>query len=713
MLPIDHRARLSRASLLAVGLLAAAHVHAQTVDAPTAYDATDLDAVKVFGERQGMGLQETADSGALGSRSLLDTPFSISVVDKEDIARRQATTLGQVFINDPSVFAAEPSASTVWWGTQIRGLGVHNHYVDGVPLLMQWGGEFPLETVETVTALKGLGGFMYGFGAPGGIISYETKKPTDAPLLTTRFGWRNDDAFSVHVDASARIAGADSLGVRVNAAGERGDAYNGAGIDRRLLSLALAQPLGDRLTWHAEVFREDSKLSHEPLYFYWDLYEGERLPEPTYDYANVAVRNSYYKSETLHGSTGLEWRINDAWRADFTVGHSRRQHYSNKMFADLLNEAGDYAGSAYNFSGDLRNSVVQAIVQGDVQTGAIRHELVFGASYQREYERWGNDWYWSNDFNGSLYQRQDYLVTRVPDFTFGPISLDERHKALFASDMLHFGAHWQAILGARASRYQSLDRDGDPDQDSGYRNDAVTPTAALVWKPIEQVSIYGSYVESLEPGGRVGADAAPPYANASELLDATISRQYEIGAKYEAGRLAFTTAAFRVERAAQIDEIRDDGLRYLTQDGLTLYRGIEAIGSFGISDDLRLGLGAVWLDASLENLSPENQSLQGNRPAGSSRWQAVANFEYRVPVVAGLSVHGNARYSGDAYYEDQNRVLIPGRTIASLGFQYRTMLGGREVALTGNVNNLFNRKYWNLDTLGEGINGSLDLSVNW
>src|SRR5690606_21054646 len=110
--------------------------------------------------------------------------------------------------------------------------------------------------------------------------------------------------------------------------------------------------------------------------------------------------------------------------------------------------------------------------------------------------------------------------------------------------------------------------------------------------------------------------------------------------------------------------------------------------------------GALWLDASLEELSPENAGLQGNRPSGSSRRQYVANFEYRPPAVSGLSFHGNVRHSGDQYYEDANRVLIPGRTIASAGLQYLTQIGGHTATVTANVNNLFNRKYWNLDTLG-------------
>lgn len=701
-----------RLSLLAAGLLIACQAHAQSTTTDAQDEAARLDTVIVHGERSAMNLDQKTGNGALGDKRLLDTPFSVTVVDADDIAKRQATSLGQVFINDPAVHAGEPTATTPWWNTTIRGIGVTMHYVDGVPLLMQWGGEFPLEAVDSVQALKGLGGFMYGFGSPGGIFSYQTKQPTDTPLLSTSLGWRDGGALSAHLDAGGRVAGENSLGYRFNAATEQGDAYNGAGIDRKVLSLAIDQPIGDTLTWHAEAVHEDNRLEHEPMYFYWDSYEGDRLPAPTYDYDNVSVRNSYYESETLHASTGLGWRINDDWRADFSFGQSRKQHHSNKTFADPLNEAGDYAGNVYNFAGLLRNRVAQAIVQGDVASGAIRHDLVFGASWQRSWEQWGNDWYYSNDFDGNLYQDQDYVITRVPDFSLAPVSFDERQQSLFASDTLHFGEHWQAILGLRHTRLDQKDLDGDPGVDSGYRTSATTPTFALIWKPTDHAAVYASYVESLESGGHVPQDGEPPYANAGDLLKATISKQFEVGAKYDFGKLGLTAAAFRVERVAQIDVLRGNDL-YLVQDGLTLYRGFEFTGNLAVTGNLDIGLGALWLDPTLQHLSNWEQDLEGNRAPFASRMDAVANFEWRLARVEGLSLHGNVRRSGDIYYDASNRILFPGYTVAGLGVQYRTTLGKRVLTFTGNINNLFDKKYWTESMLGEARNAALDVRIDW
>lgn len=674
-------------------------------------EETRLETVVVTAERLGLDLQRSAGNGALGSRSLLDTPFSLTVIDSEDIARRQAASVAQIFINDPSVVSSSPSATTNWWGAQIRGLGVFNYYIDGVPLLLNWGGEYPLEAVESVEALKGLAGFMYGFGAPGGVLKYETKSPTDERLIDVNLTYRNDSAVAGNVDLGGRLGANEAFGYRLVAATEQGDAYNTAGFDRYLGSLAVDYRIGDNVTVYAKALYEDSRIKHEPLYFYWDFYDPTTttLPEPTYDYGNVTVRNSWYDTETLNGSTGLKWRINDDWNADFTAGYSRKLHQSNKMFGYILNEAGDYDGEVYNFAGLLKNRFAQALLQGGVQTGGVRHEVVAGLSYQKATDQWGNDWYWNQDFTGNLYQQQTFVATREPDFSLAPVSLDERQYAVFASDTLHFGQRWQAVLGARYTSFESKDLDGDPDTDSGYSKDPVTPTLALIFKPLEHVSLYGSYVESMEAGSRVG----DTYANFGDVLDPTISRQLEFGAKYEQPRFGFTAAAFRVKRVAEIDETRDDGLTYLTQDGLTVYNGIEAIGSFAATPQLRLGLGATWLDADIRKVSEENAALEGNVPAGVADWQVTGNAEYFVPAVRGLSLHGTVRYFGDMYYNNDDALVIPGHTAVNVGFQYRTKWGAQRVVVTGNVNNLLNEKYWELNQLGEGLNGSLGLRLQW
>lgn len=686
-------------------------------NAETESEARRSDIV-VKGLREGEGLNEEAASGALGAKKLLDTPFSITVVDAEDIAKRQATTIGQIFINDPSVFSFAIGATTNWWGTQIRGLGVRNYYIDDVQLMLNWGGDYPLESIESVEALKGLSGFMYGFGAPGGTVSYRTKRPTAEPLFSTEAGYRTDSVFYGRVDAGGPLSGDGKLGYRVNLAGEKGTAYNDAGVNRWLGSLALEYAFSPDLKWYATGTYEDSNLKREPFHIYWDSYGEETLPKVTYDYDKVNIDNSFYGTRTLALATGLDWKFAQGWSAKLTHGYNSKRHHANKMFVNMLDAAGDYQGNSYNFGWLDKTFFTQAMIQGEFETGPVRHAVVAGAVSQTTRSRRSTQFEWIADFSGNIYENQDFLVTRPISFALADGHDEETQRSLFLSDTVHVGDHVQLVAGARYTRYKST-VNGSPDDT--YKVNALTPTFAIVVKPAAHASIYGSYVESLEPGSRVGGE----FINFGDVLKATVSKQYELGFKYDLWGVSLTAAAFRIERANTSERIADGDVngdgdvpdRYLTQDGLAVYQGLEANLSYRVNRDLRLGLGAIHLDPKLKKLAPNDDGtpseLIGNIPMEASKWQIVGNADYSISSVPGLTLHGNVRYFGKAPVSDFNVLFMPARTIVYAGFQYETQVGGRKVVFTGNVNNLFNQKHWGLQNFGEGRNASLSAKVYW
>lgn len=682
---------------------------------PPASEST-LPAIKVTAARETpLGyLGKDAATGALGNKAVLDTPFSLSVVDSAAMLERGAKSLGQIFFNDASVYTPTSSSTTDWWGTQIRGLGVRNNYIDDIPILLYWGGDFPTEVIESVTALKGLNGFMYGFGEPGGALVYTLKRPTAAPETTVTVGYRNPRLATAHVDTSQVFEG--DLGVRANLATEQGTAYNAARLDRVVASLAVDKRFDASLKWRSTFVHEDSKSEGEPLQFYLDGYDvagsGGRLPSVTYAYDDINVDNAYYKTKTTLASTGLDWRIDDHWQLKYQLGLSRKEHRSNKAFANVINEAGDYEGAMYAFAGKLDNAFTQLIVQGDVTWGGMKHEPVAGVGLQRSRERWAGFDY-SFDFNGNLHVPQSFRVTRTPDYTLAAVSSDVTQTYAFLSDTVHLNAHWQVLAGVRFTSYVAKDLDGDPNVDSKYKVHEATPTVAVIYKPDARTSFYGSYVEGLEPGTRVSV----PYANAGELLGATVSRQAEVGVKHQADTVEYTAALFRIERANQMDVVRGTD-RFLTQDGLVVYDGVEAAAEWQATGNLGLGLSAVYLDASIDEVSGDNAAYQGNVPANATRWQAVATARYAVPGLTGLKLQGGVRHFGRTYVSDNNELLVPARTLANAGFSYDFRWQGQALTLVGNVNNLFNKKYWasggwGAGNVGEARNGSVTLTARF
>ncbi|ENO81380.1 TonB-dependent siderophore receptor [Thauera mechernichensis] len=653
-------------------------------------------------------LSKRAASGALGTKSVLDTPFSITVVDNNEIIERGAKSIGQIFFSDPSVYTPTPSFNVDWWGTRIRGLPVRNTYVDDISMVLSWGGDFPTEVIDSVSALKGLTGFMYGFGTPGGALSYQLKRPSQTPETSLSVGYRNPKLFTAHVDTSHNIDG--DLAIRANFATEQGTAYNTSEINRNVVSLAVDKQLGGSLLWQTTLVYEDSKIKGEPFQFYLSEYDvagsGGRMPTPTYDYRNININNAYYKTETLLASTGVKWQIDDQWKLDYQLGFSRKNHRSNKAFADLLNSAGDYSGGIYNFAGRHDTLFTQAMLQGTVSAFGMKHELVAGLGLQKTETSYSNFRYPDNDFQGNIHVSQPYRVSHTLDFSLNPASPEVVQKNVFLSDTVHFNERWQAIAGLRFTDYHNK---------AGYRTRETTPTLALIYKPDAQTSLYGSYVEGLEPGSRVG----DIYANAGELLPATISKQAEVGIKGQANTFDYSAAIFRIERANQIDVVRG-GERYRTQDGLVLYQGAELSGAYQFTRNLNLGMGATYLDATIDKVSAASAAIEGNTPANAPKWQVVGHAQYKVPNISGLSIHGAARYFGATYNDNKNLLTVPSRTIVNAGFSYDFDVQGHALTLIGNINNVFNKKYWasggweeGSSNIGEARNVSLVLRAQF
>ncbi|KAF1015104.1 MAG: Ferrichrome receptor FcuA [Stenotrophomonas maltophilia] len=683
---------LPRLATLAIALSLACAAHAQSAPdggSRTGRSATDLDAIKVTAERA------HAETGALGERALRDTPFAITAVGSEQIEQRQAVSLGEVFLLDPSV-TTQVAAYASGWSSPIRNRGIDlsfdSYRVNGLQV-SSWGTEWPVEVMEQVELLKGPGGFMYGFGAPGGIVNYVTKKPTDTPTFAAQLGWRGQGVVGAGVDTGGRFGNEQMFGYRLNAYREKGETYNGGDVDRKVGALSLDARLSDALTWTFDGVFPSRDLSNEaPQYYFPGL---TSLPRPIAGDTENGNPGTYYDTRSSLLSTALRWQINADWIASVSYGVTSSWNDVNKIFAYIDSPNGDYDINVYELGGKTEWKLTQALLQGQVQTGALRHQLVAGASYQTS-QGWDRPNEWSTIGRGNLYQRpllrHDAVGSRV--LTRGSETVQ---KAVFASDTIDLGHGWSVLAGWRYNDYKTK---------GSYHTYPVTPTYAAMFKPSAATTLYASYIESLEAGGRVGTD----YVNAGAVLDPTLSTQYEIGAKMEYARWSGSVAAFRLERGANIDQFVDGGKR-LVQDGITLYEGIEAGGSVRVADGLTVGGGVTWLDPTYDKLSPDSASQQGKRTTGAARWSGVLHATWQLPWVEGMETYAVARYYGDVWYDADNTLKLPAYTLVDAGVGYRMQAAGHPVVWRAGVENLGDRRYWS--NAGAGLPRTFAVSVRW
>lgn len=625
------------------------------------------------------------NGGALGARTQLDTPFSTTVVKSDDLAERQVSKLGDVFALDAAV--SDNSGAYSSWASYVtvRGLPLdwQNAYrIDGKPFL-SYAITLPYEHFEQIELLKGSSGFMYGFGSPGGLVNYVTKKPSDTPVRSIELGYQSNSLWSEHIDLGGRAGTEGRFGYRLNATHEEGRTYNDGSLRRDALSLALDARLTQDLSWEANALYQHRNSTGQTPSISTGQYVGSSLPGVISGASQELVGGGQHLSNNLQlYSTGLRYRLAPDWTLSASTSHSVATRSRNEGILFLQDAGGDYADYRSDSREGHRFDQGQAVAQGLVRTGALEHQVVLGASWQKQLNDYSSNSVYQQIGAGNLYRQNTNDYFSSTDFALYRDS-DITQRAVFASDTVKLSERWSVLAGLRHTDYVQNSYSVAGAQASDYaKNGVLTPTLALMFKPTSDTTVYTSYVESLEQGATVGIG----FTNDGDLLKPLKSKQYEVGVKTDHERWSATAALFRIERAAEYA----NGDNVLVQDGLSIYQGMELGASTRLGSQWQLGGNLMLLDATYQRGS----SNEGHRVAGAPEVVATAQLSYAVAQLPGLKLSADAKYTGATLLDAPNALKLPGYTLANLAASYRTRISGHDMTFRVAVNNLTNRRYW-------------------
>jgi iron complex outermembrane receptor protein len=676
----------ARATLLV--LWAAAQIGRAHAQEAQNKETSSLPTVTVTAESQDDSQQHLGakvSSGALGARSQLETPFSTTVVTSDDMAERQVSKLGDVFALDASV--SDNSGAYSSWASYItvRGLPLdwQNAYrINGQPFL-SYAITMPYEHFEQIELLKGSSGFMYGFGSPGGIVNYVTKKPTDTPVRSIEVGYKTAGIWSEHVDLGGRFGTDDRFGYRLNATHEEGKTYNDGNIRRDSVSLGLDAKLTDKLTWTFDSLYQKRNSTGQTPSIYLGSYTGTSLPSTiSANNASLVGPGQHLATDFRLYSTGLQYQLSPDWTLSTSYSHSSATRSRNEGISYLQDASGSYDDYRSDSEEGHRFNQWQAMATGKLRTGDFEHQVTLGASWQKQVNYYSSNAVYQLVGTGSIFGQNTNSYNSVTNLTPYRNS-DITQRAIFASDTMKLSEKWSVLAGLRSTNYEQVGYDTTGLQNSNYsKSGVITPTLALMYKPAPDTTLYTSYVESLEPGSTV----SNLYANDGALLNPLKSRQYELGVKTERERWSATAALFRIERGAEYA----NSSNVLVQDGQSIYQGLELGASTRLGSQWQIGGNLMLLDSSYERGS----SYVGNRVAGAPKLVATAQVSYTVAQVPGLKLSADMKYTGNTMLNAANQLTVPGYTIANIGASYTTRIGGRNTTFRAAINNVANRKYW-------------------
>jgi len=264
----------------------------------------------------------------------------------------------------------------------------------------------------------------------------------------------------------------------------------------------------------------------------------------------------------------------------------------------------------------------------------------------------------------------------------------------------------QFTIGGRRQWVDTSYYSAAGDRVSHYDEGASTPSFALVVRPDEQWSIYGSYIEALTHG----ASPPPDAANPNQVFAPYKSKQYEVGTKLDTGRFGATLALFQISVPSGIV---DPLTKVFSLDGEQRNRGIELNGFGELATGVRLLSGLTYLDAKLRRT--QGGVNNGNHAIGAPDLQGNLGLEWDTPFISGQTLNGRAIYTSKAYVSADNTQYVPHWTRFGAGARYSTRVASKPVVVRANVTTLFDKHYWEANPTGYLISGmprTLWLSVS-
>lgn len=665
----------------------ASNAFSQTTD--TAAEK-ELGTVTVSAERNGSYKSNSVQVGTFRDVAPLDVPQTSNVVTREVLDAQAATNLFGALRNTAGVTRSQLNGST-YDNIAIRGILVENrgnYRLNGsLPVINLV--DIPLENKERVEVLKGASSLYYGFVPPSGIVNMVTKRAAKDPVTSFAVTANQYGGASAHADIGRRFGEQEQFGARINLVTGREDIgvdrYSG---DRQLASAALDWKATRDLSFKLDLEHYRKKVSEQAAIALLPASGGTiALPQVPDAKRNLAGEWQKYDAQATNVLLRTDYRLGDNWSVLLEGGHAkteRDRNFSQFQNYSLTSGAGTLR-TFFNRGQEWENTNYRAELLGVLPGARMSHELTFGFTRNdRDAVSISNGTF---DTPQNLYNPID-IAERSPTGAPVPAPSAITDRGWYAQDRISFGEQWQLTAGVRSSRYQSTT------STTRYSADEINPSAALMYKPMSNVSLYASYIEGVEESGQAPANRA----NAGELLAPAVAKQKEIGVKAEVAQGVLLQAAyFDIDRPST----NVDAANRFVLNGLAEYKGVELAASGEISKQLSLIASALFMDAEQRNAA--NAATFGKTPENTPRRTGSLFAEYRLAQVPGLALSGGVFYVGERPVDNANQAFIGGYTTYSLGARYTTKLGGKRTTFQAVLDNVTDKNYWS--TAGNGFIG--------
>jgi catecholate siderophore receptor len=640
---------------------------------------------------------------------LIDVPQSVSVLTKDFIQDQGTHSITELsrYVPGVAVHQGEGNRDELI----IRGVDSSaNFFVNGFRDDVQYYRD--IYNTQSLQVLKGPSALVFGRGAGGGVVN-RTLKEADGTALyeasaqTGSYGDRR-----VTLDAGQAVN--ENVAVRLNTFYEGSDTFRDYGhLERYGFNPTVTVKPDDntkvRLSYE---YYHDQELADRGNP---SIGTGTRF-NATSPFAPNGDLTAFFGSPTYNSTyadvqTGMAVVEHDFGNG-LTVKNSSLYADFNRAYQNVYPGSsvagGTFSYNAYNHITNRENAFNQTDFIYKTITGSIRHTIAFGTEFGRQtgidlrntgiFAGTGRSSASGDPFNPTFFGAINFVhqfpgalspgVSSPDSFSTYRLFVD----SAYAQDQIDVTRWLQLVAGARFDRFDM----SATDQNTGiYRqrtDDTISPRAAVIVKPIDNLSLYTAYSVSYLPSS---GDQFSAINTGSALIPPQRFENTEFGIKWNIlPKLLYTAAVYELNRTNVPLAI---GGGQFAINGSNVIRGFETAMTGYLSDDWQTTLGYAYTDARLgsdTNAStlippPPATFLKGNRvqlvPYNQYSWWNKYQIDPTWAAAVGVI------YFSDSYASSDDTVRLPGfvrfdaAVYAKVNENWRAQL---------NIENIFNKGYW-------------------
>ncbi|TVZ27411.1 iron complex outermembrane receptor protein [Gillisia sp. Hel_I_86] len=627
-------------------------------------------------------LSEVVITGALISKTLQNTPASISVLSTKDLQKIDNSNLAQVFNAVPGVYVNQGALNTT--KLNIRGIGARSQYstnriqayFNGIPLTSGEGeltiDDFDVEAISKIEVIKGPTSSMYGAGLGGVINMYAGNAEIDKAQIgiSSQVG-----SFGTYKKTVSASHGTKSTSLFATFNDLESDGYRDNGSYKRQSGLI-----------NANVFTENgNKLSFLGNFTKLKAFIPSSLNENDY--------------------------VNDPEKAAFTWGKSRGyESYERGLFgvSYIHHFSTDFANQTslfVNFRDAYEPRPFNILKEKRVATGArtkfnlqlklfkLDSELSFGAEYYKE-------WYSMQTFE-NLYQDFEDQGS-VLGAVLSNNEQDRNYANFFGQLNLELSKKLNLETGFNINTtsygLEDLYVADEIDQSGDYRfKTTFSPRMGLSYEIVPGRNIYTAIShgfstptveETLTPEGQINTDLKPE-----------TGINYEIGFKgnWLDNRLYTEIALYSIQIdnllvAQRISEDQYVGINA----GKTNHNGIETTIKYNVQLTPKIRIqpyfNAAFNYFEFEEFVNREEDFSGNKLPGVPK--STFNSGFEIGYANNFTLFTNLLAVGEIMLNDANSLSTDNYQVIDIKARYDfKVFNNFEANISAGINNVLDEKY--------------------